>query len=80
MSPVTGRSEIGSISLPAGRPRIIAGDVQVPGVIIGDPQLRHLLFWQGSRLVMLDLRTGRVTPLRSGLRRFLNSFESSTTW
>jgi hypothetical protein len=80
MSPVTGRSEIGSISLPAGRPRIIAGGVQVPGVIIGDPQLRHLLFWQGSRLVMLDLRTSRVTPLRSGLRRFLNSFESSTTW
>ena len=80
LSNVTGRSEIGSVSLPAGRLRIFAQGRQDPFFVVPDTQLRHLLFVQGSRMVMLDLPTGRVTPLQPGLRRFLDRFGAYITW
>jgi hypothetical protein len=83
-----GPSEIGVISLADGHARIIAGGLKFPGVMIPDPQLRHLLLYLGNKVVMLNLRTGQVTSpgpglkgfVPPGLKGFVGHFNSFLTW
>lgn len=65
-----GPGQVRVARLGADRSRLVGVNLGYPGSIAADPGVDHLLVFRNGSLVMLDLRTGRVTPLPGPLREY----------
>ncbi|MGN6176833.1 MAG: hypothetical protein ACTHPS_28355 [Streptosporangiaceae bacterium] len=66
-----GPGQIRSADLGSKRSWLVASNAAYQGLISADPRIRHLLLYIHNELVRLDLRSGKITPLPPGLRKYV---------
>ena len=66
-----GPGQIRIADLGSNQSRLVASNAAYQGLISADPRIRHLLLYIHNELVRLDLRSGKLTPLPPGLRKYV---------
>jgi hypothetical protein len=66
-----GPGQIRITDLGSNRSRLLVSNAGYQGLISADPRIRHLLLYIHGKLVRLDLRSGKITPLPPSLRKYV---------